>query len=383
MDVNARLMTTLDQEELLPLIMTYARELLDVEATSVWELNAEQTLLVLQAATGEHTDQLASVAVPIGQGIVGRVVATGERTLVSDVSASHEHYRELDQQSGFVTRSILCVPLRAPRIQLGPGRGTTDDMVIGAVQALNKRDGSDFSADDVALFEAFAHQAATALQTARLYAEMQSLFHDTISIIAHLVDARDHYTRGHSQRVATFAVAMATEMELDQATIYEIEIGGILHDVGKIGVLDAVLNKPGRLTPEEYQHVQQHPNIGYSALKASRTIQMQHPGVLAAVLEHHRRLDGSGYPADDAGQPISLIGQIMAVADVFDALTSERPYRAAWTCEQALDYLQERAGTQFNAECVAALVQARARGNICTQSEAPPEQQSGQTGGGF
>jgi HD-GYP domain-containing protein (c-di-GMP phosphodiesterase class II) len=362
-------MTSLDYNELLKLIMNYAHDLLEVEATSVWTLDSEQGTLTLQVATGSDSQQQAAATLPIGTGIVGQVVAHGKRQIVSDMQAADQQGWPLDGHSDTATRSILCVPLSAPRIQLGSEQGAVDAEVIGAVQALNKRDGTPFSNEDILLFESFANQAATALQMARLYKGMQRQFRDTITTVANLVDARDAYTHGHSQRVSDFAVAIGRELGLGPEKLYEIAIGGILHDVGKIGVSDTILNKQGKLTDEEFAQIKRHPTIGYTALQNSNALRTQLPGVLQAVLEHHKRLDGSGYPPSENDEPISLIGRIMAVADVFDALTSERTYRAAWSAESTLAYLHERAGTEFDPACVAALQRAHDKGDISTQMQ--------------
>lgn len=361
-DIQTRLTTTLDRTELLTLIMSHARDLLDVEATSVWELDEQRQVLVLHVATGERGEQLREITVPVGQGIIGYVVASGETVMVEDVSKDTRHYGRIDEQSGFVTRSILCVPLRAPRIVLGPDRGHVEARIIGGAQALNKR-GGDFSEDDVDLFEMFASQAATALQISRLYSGMQQLFDDTIKIIANLSDARDQYTYGHSARVAEFAVALAEELGWQET--YQVRVGGILHDIGKIGVPDAILNKQGSLTDDEYARMKQHPTIGYNAMRDSQAVQAHMPMVLPAILEHHIRFDGRGYPDERVGEQISRVGQVVHVADVFDALTSTgRSYRSAMPPEEAIRLLQRGSGTEFDPECVDAFVRAWEKGKV-------------------
>ncbi|HWQ12631.1 MAG TPA: GAF domain-containing protein [Roseiflexaceae bacterium] len=364
-DIQTRLTTTLDRNDLLTLIMNHARDLLGVEATSVWELDEQRNLLVLHVATGERGEHLREVTVPVGQGIIGHVVATGETVMVEDVSKDTRHYQQIDERSGFVTRSILCVPLRAPRIVLGPDRGDVAPRIIGGAQALNKRDGV-FTQDDIALFEMFASQAATALQISRLYAGMQRLFDDTIKIIANLSDARDPYTYGHSARVSEFAVAIAEELGWKET--YQVRVGGILHDIGKIGVPDAILNKKERLTDEEYARMKQHPTIGYNAMRDSQAMAGYLPMVLPAILEHHVRVDGGGYPSQRVGATISKVGQIVHVADVFDALTSTgRPYRSAIAPEEAIEILRRGSGTEFDPECVDAFVRAWEKGKIRLQ----------------
>jgi HD-GYP domain-containing protein (c-di-GMP phosphodiesterase class II) len=363
--IQNELTTTLDRRMVLTRIMDYARTLLDCEATSVWELDEQHGLLVLHVATGERGGELAEVTVPVGQGIIGHVVATGETVLVEDVSQDARHYQAIDEQSGFVTRSILCAPLRAPRIMLGPERGQVEAAIIGGAQALNKRGGA-FTHGDRALFELFAAQAATALQITRLYSGMQGLFDDTIKIIANLSDARDRYTHGHSERVAAFAVALAEELGWQET--YQVRVGGILHDIGKIGVPDAILNKQERLTDEEFARMKQHPMIGYNAMRDSQAMWRDLPMVLSAILEHHIRADGGGYPALRVGNEISRIGQIVHVADVFDALTSTgRPYRSAMPPEEAIAVLRRGSGTDFDPECVEAFVRAWEKGRIAVQ----------------
>jgi HD-GYP domain-containing protein (c-di-GMP phosphodiesterase class II) len=293
------------------------------------------------------------------------VVATGETVMVEDVTKDTRHYHQIDARSGFVTRSILCVPLRAPRIILGPDRGDVAPRIIGGAQALNKREGA-FTQDDIALFEVFASQAATALQISRLYAGMQRLFDDTIKVVANLSDARDPYTFGHSARVSEFSVAIAEELGWKET--YEVRVGGVLHDIGKIGVPDAILNKKERLTDEEYARMKQHPTIGYNAMADSQAMSSYLPMVLPAILEHHIRVDGGGYPAQRVGERISTVGQIVHVADVFDALTSTgRPYRSAMPPDEAIAILRRGSGTEFDPECVEAFVRAWEKGKIRVQ----------------
>jgi HD-GYP domain-containing protein (c-di-GMP phosphodiesterase class II) len=368
-DIISQLTTTLERDRLLTLIMDHARELLEVEATSVWELDQQSRLLRLHVATGERGERLKAVTVPVDQGIIGHVVSTGERVLVPDVTTDPRHNKQVDAESGFVTRSILSVPLRSPSIDLGPQRGKLPESIIGGAQALNKRNGGSFTDDDIGLFEALAGQAATVLQLSRLYNDTQKLFEGVVNVVAGAIDAKDPYTQGHSQRVSDFSVAIAEELGLTREEIYHIKIGGILHDVGKIGVPDAILKKPDRLTDEEMAEMRQHPQKGYDIMRREELRWLLREE-LPALLEHHERLDGRGYPSGLAGPAaISLIGRIVAVADVFDALTSDRPYRNGMPAEDALAILRRGAGEEFDSNCVEAFCQARAKGHVLTQRE--------------
>lgn len=388
-DIMSCMMTTLDRERLLNDIMIYAQELLEVEATSIWTKDEQTGDLLLFIATGDQGELLQEVRVPYDHGVIGHVVSTGEPVVVNDVHQDEHFYSAVDQISGFTTRSILCVPLRAPRIQLGDDRADLRETIIGGAQALNKCDGGHFTDEDMVLFEMLASQSATVLQLSRLYKETNKMFWGIIKGISSFIDRKDPYTRGHSLRVAEFSVAIAKEMNLPEEMIHHIHVGGILHDVGKIAVPDEVLKKPDRLTDEEMNLMRQHPSYGINLLEESDLLWLL-PWERQAIEEHHERLDGNGYPRGLKGirdeqdgdcreqkEGISIIGRIVAVADAFDAMASDRPYRPAMTAETAINILRSTEGTSFDADCVDALVRAHEKGKIKVQRERPdyePEQ---------
>ncbi len=386
--IMSNVSTTLDRNQLLDDLMNYAKELLEVEATSIWICDELTGDLLLYIATGEKGRRMGEVRIPADQGIIGNVVSTGSSVIVNDVQQDTHFYRAVDQKSGFTTRSIICVPLKAPRIELGDERGELKEMIIGGAQALNKRNGMPFTEEDQVLFEMLASQSAAILQLSKLYYQSNKMFWGIIKGFSSFIDRKDPYTRGHSQRVADFSVAIAQELGLSAELIHHIRIGGILHDVGKIAVPDEVLKKPDHLTEEEYQQMKLHPSHGMRLLKESDLLWLL-PWEMQAVEEHHERLDGGGYPRGLRGrrrepeheewgmdeeenpQGISLIGRIVAVADAFDAMASDRPYRRAMTVEKAISILREESGTSFDAVCVEALVCARERGAIIVQNERP------------
>ncbi len=388
-DIMSCMMTTLDRERLLKDIMMYAQELLEVEATSIWTKDEQTGDLLLFIATSDQGELLQEIRVPHNHGIIGHVVSTGDPVVVNDVHQDKHFYSAVDQISGFITRSILCVPLRAPQIQLGDNHADLHETIIGGAQALNKCDGGHFTEEDIVLFEMLASQSATVLQLSRLYKETNKMFWGIIKGISSFIDRKDPYTRGHSLRVAEFSVAIAKEMDLPEEMIHHIHVGGILHDVGKIAVPDEVLKKPDRLTDEEMNLMRQHPNYGIALLEEADLLWLL-PWERQAIEEHHERMDGNGYPRGLKGirdemdddrrtqkEGISIIGRIVAVADAFDAMTSDRPYRPAMTAETAINILRSSEGTSFDADCVAALVRAHEKGNIKVQCERPdyqPEQ---------
>ncbi len=193
------------------------------------------------------------------------------------------------------------------------------------------------------------------------------LFLGGVQALAEALDAKDRYTAGHSYRVARYATAIARGMTLDQSVLLQIELGGHVHDIGKIGVREDVLNKPGRLTDEEYQHIMIHPVVGWRILSP---LMAEHPVALNVVRSHHERFDGKGLPDRLAGAAIPLEARIAAVADTFDAMTSSRPYRPApRTPDEAVAELVRCAGTQFDPEVVAAFVKGWDAGDIVIATE--------------
>jgi putative nucleotidyltransferase with HDIG domain len=356
--------STLDRDLLLNHIIRAARELLNAEASSIFLIDEDSGDLILSIASNLNQVSLPRIRVPAGQGIIGHVVTSGETVLVSDASADERHYGDADKSSGLETKSILAVPLRTPTVVLGHERGTTKPKIIGGVEAINKLEGN-FNEEDTQVLKTLADQAATVLLLSRLYADANELFIDTIRAVTAAIDAKDPYTRGHSQRVSDFSRIIAQEMALPAEAVHQIRVGALLHDVGKIGIPDMVLSKPARLTDDEYEIMKGHPTIGANIMKEVRMLQRELP----ALAEHHERMDGNGYPKGLSKEDISLAGRIVAVADVFDALTSERPYKKALSAEEALDILNHDRGTHLDSQCVDAFISAFLDGKIKTQKE--------------
>ncbi|MCS6937588.1 MAG: HD domain-containing protein, partial [Candidatus Bipolaricaulota bacterium] len=220
-------------------------------------------------------------------------------------------YRHADAKTGLTTRTLMSVPLVY--------RGFS----IGALQALNKSNGESFTPDDLFLFTSIASSAALAIENARLYQQLQASYDLTLHALTAALDLRDRETEGHSQRVVAYTVRLAQQLGLPPDLIEHIRRGALLHDVGKIGVPDRILHKPGALDPEERREIEKHPQKGYEMLLGIRPLEQ----AIEIVLSHHERWDGTGYPFGLAGEATPIGARIFAVADTFDALTSDRPYR--------------------------------------------------------
>ena len=178
----------------------------------------------------------------------------------------------------------------------------------------------------------------------KLYIDMREIYIDTVKSLSQAVEAKDPYTNGHSMRVGEYSCKLAEKLGLSQKRLENLKIAAILHDVGKIGVEEGILNKPGRLTEEEYDKIKQHPEIGVKIIKDIEFLK----DASEIILSHHERYDGTGYPEGRKHVDIILESQILSLADVFDALTSERPYRNAMTVEEALEVIENGKGSQFD-----------------------------------
>jgi HD-GYP domain-containing protein (c-di-GMP phosphodiesterase class II) len=220
--------------------------------------------------------------------------------------------------------------------------------------AVNRIDKPDFDSTDVKLFTSVASGCAVFIENGKLFNDLKELFVGSLKALTSSIDAKDQYTRGHSERVAVISRWIAERMTepapLDDEEIHRIYLAGLLHDIGKIGIDERVLRKAGKLTPEEMECIKRHPVIGANILRGIKQMRDIVPGVLC----HHERMDGKGYPNGLTGADIPLSGKIVGLADSFDAMTSKRTYREAMSIEQALQQIREGLGTQFD-ETVAAV----------------------------
>jgi response regulator RpfG family c-di-GMP phosphodiesterase len=219
---------------------------------------------------------------------------------------------------------------------------------------------SPFTTGQLHSLSIIASKAASAIENSTLYEELRDSYMETLTALANAVEARDIYTRGHTERVWYMAEFIAREMGWSEDKLWEVRMGGILHDIGKIGVPDAILNKPEALTQEEFEIMKQHPACGAKILEG---ISFLKPA-LPYVLYHHERFDGGGYPYGLGGEDIPIQGRLMAVVDTFDAITSDRPYRRSKGFELAIKEIKDCSGTQFDPEVAKTFVKAWEQGKI-------------------
>jgi putative nucleotidyltransferase with HDIG domain len=323
------------------------------DAVSV--LDAQRGAIVLAEGDGSEPKlRLRALAVGNGEApgrfhyskkLTGRCFAGGVSLLYSTLTGDDESKLTQSISDGAMA-SVLCVLLRTPRKRLG-------------VLHLDRTFMQDpFSEDDLFLADALAAHVSAAIESAQLLRKQRDLFLKTITILAQAVELRDDYTGGHTQRVTRYATMLAEKLELPDDQIEMVKMGGPLHDIGKIGIDDAVLRKPGKLTADEYEKMKKHTTMGAEILQ---TIPDLHP-IIPMVRSHHERWDGSGYPDRLAGEDIPFLARIVAVADAFDAMTSHRPYHEnkkgkppAW----AFAEVERQSGRQFDPRCAAAFLAMR------------------------
>jgi putative nucleotidyltransferase with HDIG domain len=222
--------------------------------------------------------------------------------------------------------------------------------VLGVISMGEERswERSPFGPEKVELCQSIARQAAVAIENARLYEELQQSFIQTIATLAAAVEAKDPYTGGHSQSTMELAAVIARKMGLDDQEVELIRYACLLHDVGKIGISEQILGKPGPLDEEEWKIIRRHPALGANIVKRAALLQKLVP----IILHHHEHYNGQGYPEGLRGENIPLKARILAVADAYQAMTSDRAYRQAMTVEQALATLRQGAGKQWDGKVV-------------------------------
>ena len=246
--------------------------------------------------------------------------------LINDLSHD-KHFKWLGEDA----KHLIAVPLQR------------HDELLGCLFGLDKHSG-EFDSVDAKLLNSIANESAIYLENAKLFEDVHGLMMGLLHALTSAVDAKDAYTCGHSERVALLSRRLAQEVHLSENQVDRIYMAGLLHDVGKIGVPEAVLQKTGRLTVEEFDQMKRHPGVGARILSDIKQVEDIIPG----VLHHHERYDGKGYPTGLSAQNIPLMGRIICLADCFDAMTSNRTYRRALPLEVALSEIRRCSGTQFD-----------------------------------
>jgi HD-GYP domain-containing protein (c-di-GMP phosphodiesterase class II) len=340
--VDLAISSSLDPHLALSLILRQVMAQLAVDAADILLINP-QNLLEFGAGVGFRTQGLQDTRVQIGDGFA-RIVSLGQKLLsVPDLRRGHTAFLKARQFADEDFRCYYAVPLMA--------RGR----VRGILEVFHRR-ALDPEPDWFDFLEALAGQAAMAVENATLLKELQRTnleltlaYNTTIEGWSRALDLRDRDTEGHTQRVTYAAVKLARRLGLTETELLDVRRGATLHDIGKMAIPDSILLKPGPLTVEEWDVMRQHPRYAYELLSPIPSL----GGTLDIPHYHHERWDGTGYLEGLAGRQIPLAARVFAVVDVFDALMSARPYRAAWSNADASAHIVEQSGKHFDPEIAA------------------------------
>lgn len=326
-------------DKLLTTIAEQTKYVLNADRCTVFLYDKEKNELWSKVALGMESEEIRFSA---DKGFAGAVLKTGETIRIKDTYSDKRFNKEIDEKTGYKTYNLLCMPMRNIKFE-----------IIGVFQVLNKQNGDFTEADEDILF-AIGTNAGIAIENYLLFniqqkmlEEQQKLFEGFINTLAASIDARDKITLGHSNRVRLYSELIAKQLGLNKDITGIISKAAMLHDIGKIGIRDSVLQKKGALTKEEYEHIKSHVKITYDIL-CKTNLNSSFNEITEIAASHHERYDGTGYFRGLKGEMIPLGGRILAVSDVFDAITSVRHYRDRMPIKDALNIIIDGRNKHFD-----------------------------------
>lgn len=332
--ISRCLTTVLNPDDVIKMIVEKSVSIMKAKTGSLMLLDKEKGELYIKYAIGIDPEIVEKTRVKLGESISGWVAKEGKPVIVKDIETD-ERFKRMSK-SHYETKSLISSPV------------IVKGEVVGVLNVNNKVDGTEFTEDELELLNTLAGQTAVSLENAKLYLDLQKSYFDTIRALVNAIEAKDPYTRGHSERVTCYSLEMGKRLNLSPKRLEILQHAAILHDIGKIGTDLNILHKNGLLTDEEFEVIKEHPLIGSQIIEPVAFLQE----VKAIITEHHERFDGKGYPQGKKGEELSLEARIISIADAFDAMISDRPYRKAMPIEAAMEELRRCAGTQFDPKLV-------------------------------
>ncbi|MBU2511449.1 HD domain-containing protein [bacterium] len=318
-------------EKVLMMMADMGREIVVADRCTVWMLDKKTHELWAKVAHG-----IPDIRIPRSFGIVGEAISSGKSIIINDAYNHPKFDKQVDVQTGYKTENILVIPIQN-------SEGTT----IGAYQAINKMTPAGaFSEDDEERLLLASSYTGHVLESIMLYEEIENTQKEMIYALSEAGETRSHETGNHVKRVAEYSGILASGYGLDKKEVEMIITASPLHDIGKIGIPDSILLKPDHLTALEHQIIQQHTTQGYNMLNYSPRPILQTSATIAH--EHHEKWNGTGYPRGLKKENIHIYGRITAIADVFDALGSDRVYKKAWPLDRILILFKEEQGGHFD-----------------------------------
>jgi HD-GYP domain-containing protein (c-di-GMP phosphodiesterase class II) len=318
------------------------REMIVADRCTVWLLDRQKNELWTKVAHG-----VSEIRIPNGSGLVGYAVSRGEAIFIDDAYTNQE-FRDVlvngalkvDQQTGYRTKALMVIPFR-----------NNEGEILGAYQAVNKMTETEvFSDRDLEYLSLAASYSGKSLESVMLHHEIEETQKEIIFTMGEIGESRSKETGNHVKRVAEYSYILALGLGMSQEEAELLKMASPMHDIGKVAIPDAVLKKPGKLTEEEFSIMKSHTNIGYGLLKNSKRHILKTAAIVAS--QHHEKWNGRGYPNGLKGEEIHIYGRITAIADVFDALGSDRVYKKAWELDRILNLFKEERGEHFDPEVV-------------------------------
>lgn len=340
-DFRSDMILSHDIPEILQSGIAKFQELVKTEACSVFLVDENGFEFRHEISIPEHFAQLMEkeLDAQIMSGTFGWIINSGHPACVPTEVFGKGDHRKL---------SVMLAPL------------SNKERTLGAVSIVFEQDEDFIRQQTLKLLYILSSFFSLSLENAYLFEDLKKSYFDTIRAVANSVEARDAYTRGHSNRVAEISKIIAAEMGWGRRDLEMIDWGGVLHDLGKVGISDSILNKPGKLTDEEFAIMKSHPSIGAQIIGGIAFLEPLMP----YIAQHHERYDGRGYPAGFKGEEIAIQGRLLAIADTYDAMTSDRPYRKGLAAQIAYDEILKCTGSQFDPVLVRAFEKAFKAGKI-------------------
>lgn len=331
LNYTGRMAKERDVDQLLVLLADMGRDLVSADRATVWLIDRETGELWSKVAHGIKT-----IRISIEEGIAGYVARKGEPEIINDPYSDPRFDNEIDRKTGYRTRNIIALPIR-----------DSEGTILGVFQVVNKiTSPSIFTPEDMDHLQVASVYTGKQLEAAILQQEIEKTQKEIIFTLAETGELRSKETGNHVKRVAEYSYHLAQRAGLTKRETEILRMASPLHDIGKIAIPDAILLKPGKLTPEEWNVMESHTAMGFDMLKHSnRTI---FKAASTVTFEHHEKWDGTGYPRGLSGEDIHIYGRITAVADVFDALASDRCYKKAWPMPKILDLFKSERGKHFD-----------------------------------
>lgn len=327
-------------EEILGHIIFFTRDALDCDRISI--LLLEEGTLAMKASVGIPKNIWQNIRIPLGTNIAGRVLKDRQPLLVEDIDEIPWIEKKINTQfKSFISAPVICAELYS------------FDIPLGVINVTNKINNEPFNNQDLKTLSFIANTASIAINNQQNSEKLERSYFDTVKALIMALEARDQYTKGHSMRVMEYAAGIAQQLRLDRNTVKTITEAAILHDIGKIGIRDDVLLKAGCLDSDGIIEIQKHSEISGAIVQSISSLQE----VGLVVRQHHERYDGKGYPEKLKGDEIHIGARILAVADAYDAMTSNRPYRKSLNKKDVVDELKSEALAQFDPKCVDAFIQ--------------------------